>query len=86
MNRILIIDGHNLLFQMFFGMPTKIIGARGKAIHGVIGFIGALNRLAENLSPSHQQLPHRYNYPSYRHLHTAIITRIEYVSIFSFRN
>lgn len=53
MNRILIIDGHNLLFQMFFGMPTKIIGARGKAIHGVIGFIGALNRLMENLSPSH---------------------------------
>ena len=48
MNRILIIDGHNLLFQMFFGMPSKIIGAKGQAIHGVIGFIGALNRLAES--------------------------------------
>ena len=53
MNRILIIDGHNLLFQMFFGMPSKIIGAKEQAIHGVIGFIGALNRLAESLSPSH---------------------------------
>lgn len=53
MNRILIVDGHNLLFQMFFGMPTKIIGAQGKAIHGVIGFIGAVNRLAEAYSPTH---------------------------------
>lgn len=53
MNRLLIVDGHNLLFQMFFGMPTKIIGARGKAIQGVIGFIGAINRLAEAYNPTH---------------------------------
>ena len=53
MERILIIDGHNLLFQMFFGMPSKIIGTRGKAIHGVIGFIGALNRLADMYMPTH---------------------------------
>lgn len=53
MNRILIVDGHNLLFQMFFGMPTKIIGLRNQAIHGVIGFIGALNRLLDIYSPTH---------------------------------
>jgi DNA polymerase-1 len=53
MNRLLIVDGHNLLFQMFFGMPTKIVGAKGKAIHGVIGFIGAVNRLCEMYNPTH---------------------------------
>lgn len=53
MDRLLIIDGHNLLFQMFFGMPTKIVGARGQAIHGVIGFIGALNRLLDMYRPTH---------------------------------
>ncbi len=53
MNRLLIIDGHNLLFQMFFGMPTKIIGAKGSAIQGVIGFIGAVNRLADTYAPTH---------------------------------
>lgn len=53
MDRLLIIDGHNLLFQMFFGMPNKIIGARGAAIHGVVGFIGALNKLIDAYSPSH---------------------------------
>ena len=38
---------------MFFGMPNKIIGAKGQAIHGAIGFIGALNRLADMYHPTH---------------------------------
>ena len=53
MDRLLIIDGHNLLFQMFFGMPSRIVGAQGVAIQGVIGFIGALNKLADMYHPSH---------------------------------
>ena len=53
MDRLLIVDGHNLLFQMFFGMPTKIVGAKGQAIHGVIGFVGAINRLADMYNPTH---------------------------------
>ena len=53
MNRLLIVDGHNLLFQMFFGMPSRIIGARGQAIQGVIGFVGAINRLADTYHPTH---------------------------------
>lgn len=53
MDRLLIVDGHNLLFQMFFGMPSRIIGAKGQAIQGVIGFIGALNRMMDMYSPSH---------------------------------
>lgn len=53
MNRLLIIDGHNLLFQMFFGMPTRIIGLGGQAIQGVIGFVGAVNRLMDTYHPTH---------------------------------
>ena len=53
MNRLLIIDGHNLLFQMFFGMPNKIIGAQGQAIQGVVGFVGAINKLADMYRPTH---------------------------------
>ena len=53
MKRLLIVDGHNLLFQMFFGMPSRIIGASGKAIQGVIGFIGAINRLSSIYNPTH---------------------------------
>ena len=53
MKRLLIIDGHNLLFQMFFGMPARIVNKDGIAIHGVIGFVGALNKLICRFKPSH---------------------------------
>ena len=39
---LLVVDGSNLLFQMFYGMPARIIGKAGKPIHGTLGFVGAL--------------------------------------------
>ena len=51
MNKLLIIDGHNLLFQMFFGMPSRIPGNDGSDIRGVVGFIGAVNRLLDMIEP-----------------------------------
>lgn len=53
MNRLLIIDGHNLLFQMFYGMPTRIINKNGKQIQGIVGFIGALFKMIHTLNPTH---------------------------------
>ena len=44
-NRLLIVDGNNLLFQMFYGIPTKIYNKRGRTIHGTLGFISALQRM-----------------------------------------
>ena len=35
MGRILLVDGSNLLFQMFYGMPSRIVNRYGKAIHFV---------------------------------------------------
>ena len=51
--KLLIVDGHNLLFQMFFGMPNRIINKDGKAIQGVIGFVGALNKIMKQVQPTH---------------------------------
>ena len=53
MGKLLIIDGHNLLFQMFFGMPSRIINKDGKAIHGTLGFVGALIKIIKMTSPTH---------------------------------
>jgi len=53
MNKLLIIDGHNLLFQMFFGMPSRIINKQGKAIHGTLGFIGALRKILKITAATH---------------------------------
>ena len=53
MNRLLLVDGMNLHFQMFFGMPNKFCNENGIGIWGVIGFVGALNKLINMVEPSH---------------------------------
>lgn len=53
MEKLLIVDGSNLLFQMFYGMPARITTPNGKAIQGTLGFIGALLKILRMVSPSH---------------------------------
>ena len=53
MNRLLIVDGSNLLFQMFFGMPARIVNEQGKSIQGTLGFVGALLKIIRKTKPSH---------------------------------
>ncbi len=53
MKKLLLVDGSNLLFQMFYGMPTRIVGKRGKPVHGTLGFVGALLKMVKNLAPTH---------------------------------
>lgn len=53
MNRLLIVDGHNLLFQMFYGMPARIVNDQGKAIQGTLGFVGALLKIIRKVEPTH---------------------------------
>lgn len=47
------IDGSNLLFQMFFGMPARIVNGSGKAIQGTMGFVGALLKIIRMTEPTH---------------------------------
>lgn len=51
MKRLLIVDGSNLLFQMFYGMPARIVNREGKAIHGTLGFVGALLKMIRMVVP-----------------------------------
>lgn len=53
MEKMLIVDGSNLLFQMFYGMPARILGVNGKPIQGTLGFIGALRRMIGMVNPTH---------------------------------
>ena len=50
---ILLVDGSNLLFQMFYGMPARIAGRQGQPIQGTLGFIGALLKVIRKLKPTH---------------------------------
>lgn len=53
MKKLLLVDGCNLLFQMFFGMPARIINKQGKAIQGTLGFVGALIKIIKMTEPTH---------------------------------
>ena len=50
---LLLVDGMNLWFQMFLGMPSRIINNDGKAIQGVTGFTGAMLKIIRMTEPSH---------------------------------
>ena len=52
-DKLLLVDGSNLLFQMFFGMPARIVNRNGKAIHGTLGFVGALLKIIRITEPTH---------------------------------
>ena len=56
MERLLLVDGSNLLFQMFFGMPARIVNEAGEAIQGVLGFTGALLKILRMVEPTHAAL------------------------------
>ena len=49
----MLVDGSNLLFQMFYGMPARITGKQGRPIQGTLGFVGALLKIVRKLQPTH---------------------------------
>lgn len=49
--KIILVDGHNLLFRMFYGIPSSIKNSKGKEIKGLIGFIGSLKKIVNEFAP-----------------------------------
>lgn len=53
MNRFLLVDGHNLLFRMFYGMPDNFYTPIGNKFNAVYGFMSAMNKVLSLLRPTH---------------------------------
>jgi DNA polymerase-1 len=51
-NVALIIDGHNLLFASYYGMPDRIRSLNGTSIHGVYGFIASVLKMIRRYDPA----------------------------------
>ena len=49
--KVVIVDGHNLLFRMFFGIPSSIRNSKGREIKGLVGFVGSLKKLVMEFNP-----------------------------------
>jgi DNA polymerase-1 len=48
----LLVDGHNLLFKAFYGVPERLL-PDGRPIQGVLGFIGMLRKIIKLTAPTH---------------------------------
>ena len=53
MDKLLLVDGMNLYFQMYCGMPARIVNGNGIAIQGTLGFVGAFLRIINMINPTH---------------------------------
>ncbi|MGN1410322.1 MAG: 5'-3' exonuclease H3TH domain-containing protein [Eubacteriales bacterium] len=51
--KILLVDGHNLLFRMFYGMPDEFYTTCGVKFNAVYGFGTAVSRVIGMLRPTH---------------------------------
>lgn len=49
MERLIVIDGHNLLFRMFFGMPRPFYNQSGQDVKAAVGFISSISKLLRKL-------------------------------------
>lgn len=50
MEKLLIIDGMNLLFRMFYGIPSSIKNKNGQEVKGVIGFLGGIKKYIKKIN------------------------------------
>ena len=80
MDKLLIIDGSNLLFQMFYGMPSRIVNKDGKAIQGTLGFIGATINIMKMTAPDVYKRQ-EVNHPVTRLFHKIVYHNKKYISI-----
>lgn len=53
MNRLLLVDGHNLLFRMFYGIPDNFYTPMGIKYNAVYGFASAIGKVIGMLHPTH---------------------------------
>lgn len=51
--RLLLLDGHNLLYRAFTSLPATIVDHERRPIHGVYGLVGATLRLIRDIGATH---------------------------------
>ncbi|MGN1345868.1 MAG: 5'-3' exonuclease H3TH domain-containing protein [Eubacteriales bacterium] len=51
--RLLLVDGHNLLFRMFYGMPDTFYSDGGVKYNALYGFVCATDRVCRMIQPTY---------------------------------
>ncbi len=63
----LLVDGHNLLYASFFGMPDRIRAPDGRPVHGTYGFLASLLAMIRGFAPAAVVVCFDSEQPNYRH-------------------
>lgn len=67
MNRVVLIDGHSLLFRAYHALPKTFTDKNGQPVGAIYGFVSMLVRIVEDLKPTHLAVAFDEKGPTFRH-------------------
>ncbi len=65
--KLLLIDGHSILFRAFFGMPISMTGPDGTHTNAIYGFLAILGKAVEEEKPDCLAVAFDLPQPTFRH-------------------
>lgn len=65
--KLLLIDGHSLLFRAFYGMPIGMTAPDGLHTNALYGFIAVMNKVIDDVKPDYLAAAFDLSTPTFRH-------------------
>jgi DNA polymerase-1 len=66
--RLLLIDGHAIVFRAYYAFPASLTTKKGEQINAVYGFASILLSVIKELKPSHITVAFDLDEPTFRHI------------------
>jgi len=67
MKRLVLIDGHAMVFRAFYAFPTSLTTPKGELINAVYGFTSILLTIIKDLHPEYLAVTFDLDKPTFRH-------------------
>ena len=67
MNRLVLIDGHAMVFRAYYAFPTSLTTPKGELINAVYGFTSILLTIIKDLHPEYLAVTFDLDKPTFRH-------------------
>ncbi len=67
MSKLVLIDGHSILFRAFYGMPAGMTAPDGLHTNALYGFLTILNKVLDEEKPTHLAVAFDLPTPTFRH-------------------
>ncbi|MBQ6376316.1 MAG: DNA polymerase I [Lachnospiraceae bacterium] len=65
--KLVLIDGHSILFRAFYGMPLSMTGPDGLHTNALYGFLSILNKIIDDEKPDYLAVAFDLPEPTFRH-------------------